>query len=183
MMDREAALALVRRHVSKEFNVKHMIAVGAIMHGVAKRVGEDADRWELAGIFHDIDYELCSGPSDHTLKAEELLKGQVDPEIVEVIKSHNWENTGVKPDSKFKIGLICCDGASGLLVACALVMPNKKLAEVKPESVIKKYHSKDFAKGASRERMAMCSQIGLELPEFLSIALSSMRERSAELGL
>ena len=183
MMSREAAIELIRKHVSKEFNVKHMIAVGAIMHGVALKLNEDAERWELAGLLHDVDFEMCSGPTDHTLKAQELLQGIVDQEIIDVIKAHNWEHTHIRLDSKFKLGLVCCDAASGLLVACALVMPNKKLSEVKPESVLKKYGSKDFAKGASRERMAMCSQIGLDLPEFLSIALTSMRERAQELGL
>ena len=74
MLERRAALELVKKHVAKENNIKHMIAVGGIMRSVATRLGEDADRWELVGILHDIDYEVCSGPEDHTVKAKELLR-------------------------------------------------------------------------------------------------------------
>jgi uncharacterized protein len=182
MLEREKALDLVRRYVTKENNIKHMIAVGAIMRSVASRLNEDANKWEVVGILHDIDYEVCSGPSDHTVKAKDLLKDSVDEEIIEAIMAHNFENTKVPIDSHLKIGLIACDAASGLVLACALVMPSKKIADVKLESVIKKFRSKDFAKGVSRERMARCADLGLSLEEFLGLALSGMNGVSDAIG-
>jgi len=178
MLERETALDLVRKYVVKESNIKHMIAVGAIMRSVASRLNEDADKWEVVGILHDIDYEVCSGPEDHTVKAKDLLKNAVDEEIIEAIMAHNFENTKVPIDSRLKIGLVACDAASGLVLACTLVMPSKKIADVKLESLVKKFRSKDFAKGVSRERMARCTKLGLSLEEFLGLALSGMNDVS-----
>jgi putative nucleotidyltransferase with HDIG domain len=182
MLVRETALGLVRKYVTKENNIKHMIAVGAIMRSVASRLNEDANKWEVVGILHDIDYEVCAGPEDHTVKARDLLKDAVDTEIIEAIMAHNFENTKVPIDSRLKIGLIACDAASGLVLACALVMPSRKLADVKLESLAKKFRSKDFAKGVSRERISRCTELGLSLEEFLALALSGMNEVSDDVG-
>jgi len=182
MLERESALDLVRKYVTKENNVKHMIAVGAIMRVVATRLNEDANKWEVVGILHDIDFEVCAGPADHTIKAKELLNGIVDDEIIEAIMAHNYENTNVPIDSPLKIGLVACDAVSGLVLACALVMPSRKIADVKLESLVKKFKSKDFAKGVSRERISRCSELGLSLEEFLWLALSSMNNISGKLG-
>ncbi len=182
-MNRDDALALVRTRVSKENNVKHMIAVGAVMREAAIRLGEDPHRWELVGILHDIDFEICSGPNDHTLVAAEILRNQVDQEMIEAIMAHNFEHTKISLDSRLKRALVACDAASGLIIACALVMPSKKLAEVKPESLMKKYNSKDFARNVSRERISNCVDIGLPLEEFLPLSLEGMKKVSVELGL
>jgi putative nucleotidyltransferase with HDIG domain len=183
MLTRDEALKLVKKHVSKENNLKHMIAVGAVMREVAQRLGEDPERWEAVGILHDIDFELCTGLSDHTKIAKEILKGVVDDQIIEAIMAHNYENMGVPLDTKMKKALVASDAVSGLIVAAALVMPSKKLAEVKPDSLMKKFKSKEFARGASRERMAICSEFGLGLEEFLTIALEGMKKVADELGL
>ncbi|MGD1060357.1 MAG: HDIG domain-containing metalloprotein [Methanomassiliicoccales archaeon] len=183
MLTREEALALIRLHVSKENNVKHMIAVGAIMRVLAVRLGEDSARWERVGLLHDIDFEECHGADDHTLIAAQILAGKVDDEIIETIKAHNNEHTGVAVDTKLKKGLVAADAASGLIIASALVMPSKKLADVRPESLVRKYGAKDFAKGASRPRMAMCESLGLQLTEFLTLALDGMKSVAPELGL
>ncbi|MGD0818900.1 MAG: HDIG domain-containing metalloprotein [Methanomassiliicoccales archaeon] len=182
-LTRDEAITLVRRYVSKENNVKHMIAVGAAMSAVASRMGQDPARWELVGILHDIDFEICTGIEDHTLKAREMLEGKIDQELIEAIMAHNHEHTGVLPDTQLKKGLIACDAASGLVTACALVIPSKKLADVHPESLVKKFGSKDFAKGVSRERILVCEQIGIGRDEFLALCLDGMRAKATELGL
>lgn len=182
MLGKGKALDLVKKYVAKENNIKHMIAVGGIMHSVATRLGEDAGRWELVGILHDIDFEVCSGPHDHTVKAKDLLKDIVDAEVIEAIMAHNFENTKVPIDSRLKIGLVACDAASGLVLACTLVMPSRKIADVKIESLLKKFRSKDFAKGVSRERIMRCTELGISLEEFLALSLSGMNEVSNELG-
>ncbi len=183
MLSRVEALELVRQHVQKENNVKHMIAVGAVMRAVAVRMGENAERWELAGILHDIDLEECNGMADHTLKAKEILAGRADGELIEAIMAHNHEATGVPVDSRFKIALIASDAVSGLVTACALVMPSKKLADVQVSSVIKKFGNRDFAKGVSRERIMMCQELGVSRDDFLSLSLDGMRKAAGELGL
>jgi putative nucleotidyltransferase with HDIG domain len=182
-LSRAEALELVRSHVSKENNVKHMIAVGAVMKRLATRLGEDPSRWELVGLLHDIDFEECHGAEDHTLIASRILAGVVDDETIEAIKAHNGEHTGVAVDNKMKIGLVAADAVSGLVIASALVMPSKKLADVRPESLAKKFASKDFAKGASRQRMLMCESLAMPLDEFLALSLEGMRDVAPELGL
>jgi len=183
MISKEEALVLIRNHVKKENNVKHMIAVGAIMREIASKLGEDSEKWEMVGILHDIDFELCNGLSDHTKIAKDLLMGRVEDEIIEAIMAHNYENTGVAPDTKMKKALIASDAVSGLIIASALVMPSKKLSEVTIESLKKKFKSKDFAKGANRERISVCSDLGVSNDEFLAWALQGMLKSSEELGL
>jgi putative nucleotidyltransferase with HDIG domain len=183
MLKREDALALVRKNVAKENNVKHMIAVGAVMKETAKQLGEDASKWELVGILHDIDFERCTGLNDHTKIAKEMLKDLVTDEIIEAIMAHNYENTGVALDSRMKKALVASDAVSGLVVASALVMPSKKIEEVRLDSLMKKFKSKDFAKGASRDRIAVCTELGMTLEGFLSVALEGMKGVSGELGL
>jgi putative nucleotidyltransferase with HDIG domain len=182
MLEKETALDLVRKNVVKESNIKHMIAVGAIMRSVASRLNEDVNKWEVVGILHDIDYEVCTGPADHTIIAKELLEDVVDAEVIEAIMAHNFENTKVPIDSRLKIGLVACDAVSGLVLACALVMPSKKLGDVKLESLIKKFRSKDFAKGVSRERISRCTELGLSLEEFLGLALTGANDVSDAIG-
>jgi predicted hydrolase (HD superfamily) len=120
---------------------------------------------------------------DHTLVARDLLKGKVDDEVMECIMAHNAEATKVPVDTRMKIGLIASDAASGLVLACALVMPSKKLADVKKESLAKKFGNKDFAKGVSRDRIMFCEKLGLARDDFLETALLGMRYRAEELGL
>lgn len=183
MLKREDAFALVRKNVAKENNVKHMIAVGAVMKETAKQLDEDPLKWELVGILHDIDFEKCTGPNDHTKIAKEILKGIVTDDIIEAIMAHNYENTGVALDNRMKKALVASDAVSGLLVACALVMPSKKMGEVRLDSLMKKFKSKDFAKGASRDGLAVCTELGMTLEGFLSVALEGMKGVSGELGL
>jgi uncharacterized protein len=183
MLSRDQALELVRIHVSKENNVKHMVAVGAVMNQLAERLSQDISRWELTGILHDIDFEECTGMGDHTLKAKDILCDKVDESIIKSILAHNYEHTHVDPDDDMSIGLIACDAVSGLVIACALVMPSKRLADVKAESLLKKFHNKDFAKGADRERMKYCQRLNISIEEFLPLALDGMRKRATELGL
>lgn len=182
-MMRDEAIRLVREHVKKENNIKHMISVGAVMRATAARLGEDLDRWELVGILHDIDFEKCKGLEDHTLVARGLLRGVADEEMMQAIMAHNHENTGVLLDTPMKKALVASDAASGLVVATALVMPSKRLADVKPDSLLKKYKTKDFAKGADRGRIANCEELGMGVPEFLAVALEGMKAVASELGL
>lgn len=184
MVSRSDALKLVREHVCDERLVKHMIAVGAIMRGLAEYFSEDADVWEVVGILHDIDYEYTKDrPELHGLKSAEILEGVLSDNLLETIKAHNYEHTGVEPSKRIDYALIAADAISGLIVACALVMPNKRLSEVKVKTVLKKFKSKDFARSVRRDKILFCEKLGLSLEEFVEIALGSMRDVAEELGL
>ncbi|MCK4474237.1 HDIG domain-containing protein [Candidatus Bathyarchaeota archaeon] len=184
MLTREEALSLVKKNVSKRNIVYHMIAVEAIMRSLARHFGEDEDLWGLTGLLHDIDYEKIGDAWEkHGILAEEILKGMVPEEVKRSIKAHNFERTQVMPETKMEKALIACDSISGLLVACALVMPSKKLADVKVKTIKKKFKDKDFARGADRERMLFCEKIGVPKEKFFEIALDGLRSYAAEIGL
>jgi putative nucleotidyltransferase with HDIG domain len=184
MLTRPEALGLIERNISKRNVIYHMIAVEAIMRSIAKNLGEDDERWGLVGLLHDIDYEKTeTAPERHALLAEDSLNGLVDSEVIRAIKSHNFEHTGCKPETRMEKALIAADAVSGLLIACALVMPSKKLMDVKVESVVRKFKDKDFARGAHRERMLYCEQIGLSKEKFFEIALTGLKEHAEEIGL
>jgi len=184
MLTREEALSLVKKNVKKMNIVYHMIAVEAIMRALAKHFGEDENLWGLTGLLHDIDYEKIGDAWEkHGILAGEILKDMVSEEVKRAIKAHNFERTNVIPESRMEKALICCDAISGLLVACALVMPSRKLAEVKVKTVKKKFKDKDFARGAERERILICEEIGIPREKFFEIALNGLKSVAAEIGL
>jgi len=185
MLRREEALRSVEKNVTKRNFVYHMLAVEAIMESVAKHFGEDEYVWGLTGLLHDIDYgKTESSPEKHALLAEEILKDFVLPEeVIRAIKAHNFQYTHVKPETRMEKALIACDAVSGLLVACALVMPSKKLTDVKLETIINKFKAKDFARGVDRERILFCEEIGISKEKFFEIALKGLKNISSEIGL
>ncbi len=183
-MNREKALAIVKEYIKDDKLFKHVLAVEAIMRRLAKYFGEDAEKWGLAGLLHDIDYEMTmNNPEKHAKVAYEILKGKVDEDILHAILSHNYEHTGVKPETKMEKALIACDALSGLLVACALVMPSKKLDEVKISTINKKFKQKDFARGVNRNKIMLCEEIGVPKEKFFEIALEGLKKISTEIGL
>jgi putative nucleotidyltransferase with HDIG domain len=163
---------------------RHMLATEAIMRGLALRLGEDPDAWGLAGLAHDLDAEETVDEfSRHgTVAADALRELGVAAEVVHAVAAHNPE-TGVTADSRLDVALLSADQVSGLITAAVLVRPDKDIAEVKLSSLRKRYRERAFARGVDREAIARCTQLGLELEEFMAIGLTAMQERAAELGL
>jgi len=181
-MNREEALELVKQNLQNENLVKHCLSVEACMREFAKKFGEDEDKWGLAGLLHDLDYDTTvDDPDNHTLKTEEILKPfSMDPDIIHAIKAHN-QKAGL--DSKMDIALYTVDPTSGFITACALMHPSKKLENVNLKRMKKRFKEKSFAKGANREQMAECTRMDVELEEFLVVCLAAMQGISGELGL
>ncbi len=188
MLSRNEALGLIDQYIKNEKLKKHMLAVEAIMRALARKLGKDEKLWGLVGLLHDIDYELAHEKGEdwmkyHGILAEEILKGKLPNEALHAIKAHNFENTGVKPQSDLDYALIASDSISGLIIACALVMPNKKLEEVKIETIAKKFKSKDFCRRIKREHITYCEKLGLKLGEFFELSLNALKEIASDLGL
>ncbi|MCJ7633364.1 HD domain-containing protein [Candidatus Bathyarchaeota archaeon] len=183
-MDREEALTLVKSHVHRTNLLKHMLAVEAIMREVANCLNEDAGLWGVLGLLHDLDFdETYDNPEFHGTRSAEMLTGKVDDELLRAIKAHSYVHTGVKPESKMEKALIAADAVSGMIIACALVMPGKKLSEVRLENVVKRLKEKDFARNCNREHMLFCEQIGLSWPKFAELALHALQGINRELDL
>ena len=173
----------LNENISNENLKKHMMAVSAIMQGLARKFGEDEEIWMLTGLLHDIDYERVGGDMErHGLVSAEMLEGRLLEECLHAIKAHN-ESVGVKAEGLLDKSLIAADAVSGLIVAAALVMPNKRLSEVRVSTLKKKFKDKSFARNVDRNRIRVCEEIGLDFEEFLGIALESLRGVSAQLGL
>jgi len=183
-MTREEVLDSIKANVENENLIKHMLATEAIMRALARRLGEDEEVWGLTGLLHDIDVELTEGDMKAHSKlgadlARELGAGET---IAHAILSHN-EAHGIPLTTKLDKALFCADPLTGLITAAAMVHPDKKLAGLEAESVIRRFKEKGFAAGANREQIAQCSQIGLELEEFIELGLKAMQGIAEELGL
>ncbi len=184
-LTREAALNLVKENVTKRNFVYHMLAVEAIMRSLAEQFGEDEHLWGLTGLLHDIDYGKTEDtPEKHATLAAEILRDFALPaEITRAIKAHNFQYTDVRPKTRMEKALIACDAVAGLLIACALIMPSKKLAEVSVRTVNKKFRAKDFARGVDRNRILVCEGIGIPRETFFQISLHALTPISTEIGL
>jgi hypothetical protein len=188
MLTREEAFQLVKEQVENDRLIKHMLAVEAIMKKCAEFLGEDKEKWDLVGLLHDIDFGKIDFKDPeyakiHGVLSEEILKGKVSDEMIRCIKSHNFENLGVMPESKMDYCLIAADAISGLIIACALVMPTKKLSDVKVDSIKKRYNEKDFARNCNREYMLYCEKADIPMDKFYEISLAALQEIAPELGL
>ena len=183
-MTRGEALNLVQEKIKTPNLIKHCLAVEAVMRELAKYFGEDTEKWGLAGLLHDIDYEETkTSPEKHSLiGAEILVEKGIEAEIIDAIKAHNVFHN-LPRETKMAKALFCSDPITGLIVAAALVMPNKKIAEVTADNVLNRYKEKGFAKGANREHIAACSELELTLEKFAEISLQATQNISQELGL
>ncbi len=183
-MTRDEALDSIKANVENANLVKHMLATEAIMRALAKRLGEDEEEWGLTGLLHDIDVELTEGDMDsHSKLGADLTRelGASDA-MTHAILCHN-EMHDIPRETKLDKALFCADPLTGLIIAAALVRPDKKLAGLEAKSVMKRFKEKSFAAGANREQISLCSQIGLELAEFIQLGLESMQGIAEDLGL
>lgn len=182
---RTDAWALLNEHVKNPNMLKHCLASEAVMRAVARRLGQDEEVWGLAGLLHDVDVELTGADlSVHGLRAAEMLAERgVAPEIVDSVRMHNEKAHGQKRSTVFHKALAASETITGLITATTLVYPDKKLAGVKPSSVVKRMKEKAFAASVDRDIIRECEQIGIPLPEFAQLAVDAMRAIAPELGL
>lgn len=185
---REQAWELLTSKMQNQNLRRHCLSVEAVMRALAQHFEASAEKWGIIGLLHDGDYELTKDkPEEHTLVMHRWLKdmGVEDPEILCAILSHNAEITGHhSPSNNLEWSLYCCDELTGFIVAVALILPSKKLADVTVESVIKKLSQKAFAAAVDRTQIAKCEEkLSIKLEDFVSIALKAMQDISSDLGL
>ncbi|MFZ5516406.1 MAG: HD domain-containing protein [Candidatus Zhuqueibacterota bacterium] len=181
-MDRDEAYALAKSKFSNKNLFKHVLAVEAVMREIAHYFGEDEAKWGLAGLLHDLDYEeTMHCPERHTLVTEEMLqKYDIDSEIIDAIKCHNDK---APRDTRMGKVIYAADPVTGLIVAAALMHPDRKLKSIDVPFIMRRYKEKRFAAGANREQIQSCADFGLTLEQFLDIALCAMQKIDKELGL
>lgn len=181
-MNREEAFALVKENLKNRNLVKHCLAVEACMRAVAARLGKDPEPWGLAGVLHDLDYELTEkSPDLHTTETVKMLEGRgLAPEVIHAIQAHAGKVTCQSP---MDWAIYSIDPLTGLIIAATLMHPNKKLKAIDLDFVKRRYKEKSFARGARREEIEECRNLGLDLDEFVSIAIQAMQGIDTDLGL
>lgn len=183
-MQRDEAFVLVREMIPNANLVNHCVATELIMEALARRcglTGMDIERWALAGLLHDLDYaETAEDFERHGLVTAEMLTGKIDEETLHAILAHAGK---AARESLMDTALYAADPTTGFIVAAALVRPGRDLAGVEVRSLLKRWKEKAFARGANREQMAACEELGLSREEFLGLSLAAMQARAADIGL
>jgi len=178
-MNRQEALSSIKANVENEDMIKHMLAVEAIMKALAIHLDEDENEWALAGLLHDIDIELTEGDIlIHGKLGADLVKDLGASEAVaHAILCHD-EGQGMLCENMLDWALFCADRLTHLITAAVQLKPDMKIADLNAESVKKRLGEKSFAPEVNREQLARCSELGLELEEFMGIGLVAMQEIS-----
>ena len=182
-MERSAALELVRKYTEKDITYRHLISVEGVMRALARHFNEDEDKWGLAGLWHDLDYDQTADDFErHTHLTVEWLReeGMDDETILNAILAHKY------PDHRHALidqAIVHADAVAGLVVAAALVRPEKAQG-MKVSSVKKKLKEKSFAPGVEREEIRNVEEsIGVPLDEFLGIAIEGVQQVAPEIEL
>jgi putative nucleotidyltransferase with HDIG domain len=182
---RDKALALLNEKLAAQPRlIKHCLATEAIMRRLAPRFDANPDFWGLTGLLHDVDLvEVADDMHRHAaVGAGWLAELGAHPELVAAVRRHN-DALGEPRTSALEHALAAAETVTGLIIATALVYPDKKLASVKTKSVAKRYKEKLFAAGADRAIIAECETIGVPLAEFLELSLQAMTEIAPQLDL
>jgi putative nucleotidyltransferase with HDIG domain len=183
-MNRNEQLELLRANLKNKNLFKHCLATEAVMRALARRFDENEEVWATAGLLHDIDYdETAQTPERHGNIGADMLAGSgFSDEIVAAVRAHN-PAAGAQRVGLMDKALAAVDPLTGLIVAAALIRPEKKLQIVDTQFVLNRFGEKLFAKGATREELRKCEEFGLSLEEFVTISLDAMKSISGELDL
>jgi putative nucleotidyltransferase with HDIG domain len=181
-MDIQSARALAREKTEKDTTYRHLVSVEGVMRRLGRHFGEDEHRWGLTGLFHDLDQDqTADDPERHANLAAEWLRGAgVDEDVVNGVLAHGHPEYQGDRMSK---AVVAADALGGLLVAAALVRPERS-AGMKVSSIKKKLKEKAFAPGVNRDEIRQAEeQLGLELDQFIELGIEGVQEVAGEIGL
>ena len=193
-MNRDQAYEILTTLVKNENLIKHHLACEASMMGIYSWIQKSKDlpidkkeqeKWGIVGLLHDADYELTKGhPEKHTLVLKEKVGNRMPDDIMYAIASHNSKYSKLLPTSFMDWAIVCCDELTGLIIAAALILPDKKLASLDKNFILKRFNEKSFAKGADRKTIEQCEKhLDIPLNDFIRIVLLAMQNIAPSLGL
>lgn len=180
----DEALSLLKEFNQSESLLKHAYCVEGVMRYMARKAGQDEEKWGIVGLMHDLDYERF--PEQHCRKTQQLLEERGWPEeYIRAIVSHGWGICNdVEPQSKMEKTLYAIDELTGLIIAVALVRPSRSVADLEARSVMKKWKDKAFAAGANRSLIEKgAAMLGVELTELVTDVIMGMRQVADKIGL
>lgn len=180
-MERSQALTLLHQYVKNPKMIMHCLASEAVLRSMARRLGEDEEKWGLAGLLHDLDVETTD-MNTHAMESARILKEKgVDEEVVEAIMLHNEDaQHAMQRSKKLHHALAAGETITGLIIATSLVYPDKMVQSVKPKSILKRMKEKAFAASVKRENILECEKAGIPLAEFAELALNAMKKLEQE---
>jgi uncharacterized protein len=184
MKTREYYLALLNNNIKNPKMIAHCLASEAVLRALANRFNENEEVWGIAGLMHDIDVEFTSSdPKRHAIEGAELLKAEGLPDdAIDAIRMHNEMATGLERTTRFQHALAAGETITGLIFATAMVYPDRKIASVKPKSVVKRMKEKAFAASVNRETIMECEKIGIPINEFAELSIEALKPIAEELG-
>ncbi len=181
---REAALELFKEFNKTESLLKHALAVEGVMRFMARKYGEDAEKWGVIGIIHDLDYEMY--PEQHCAMTKKILEEHNWPEeYIRAVLSHGWGLVSdVKPETLLEKTLFAIDELTGLVATSALVRPSRSVMDLEVRSVRKKWNDRRFAAGIDRSVIEKgAGMLGVSLDDLINDCILGMREVAGEIGL
>lgn len=181
---RESAIELFRKYNKSESLYKHALAVEGVMRYIARKAGEDVEKWGIIGLIHDLDYEMY--PEQHCIMTKKILEENNWPaEYVRAVLSHGWGLvTDVEPQSRLEKTIFAIDELTGLVVTSALVRPSKSVLDMEAKSVKNKWKDKRFAAGVDRSVIEKgAAMLGLSLDDLIKDCIMGMREVADSIGL
>jgi uncharacterized protein len=185
ILPREQALELLKNYIKNERMIAHSIASEAVLRALALKLGKDLDKWGQAGLLHDIDVEITNAdPLIHgPAGARMLAEMGIDEDIVDAIAMHNEVAAGKERTTEFQFALAAGETITGLITATTYVYPDRRVASVKPKSVVKRMKEKAFAASVKRENILECEKIGISMDDFAILAIGAMAAIAEEIGL
>jgi len=180
----DAALALFKEFNQSESLLKHAYSVEGVMRYMARKMGEDEERWGIVGLIHDLDYERF--PEQHCKKSQGILEERGWPEeYIRAIVSHGWGIcSDVEPQTNMEKILYAVDELTGLITAVAIIRPSRSVADLEAKSVMKKWKDKSFAAGVNRSVIEKgTGMLGIELRDLITDTIMGMREVADKIGL
>ncbi len=181
---REMALELFKKYNKTESLTKHALSVEGVMRYMARKAGDDEEKWGIIGLIHDLDYEMY--PDQHCTMTEKILRENEWPEeYIRAVLSHGWGlASDVKPETLLEKTIYAIDELTGLVATSALVRPSKSVLDMEARSVKKKWNDKKFAAGVDRSVIEKGAEmLGVSIDELITDCIMGMREVADEIGL
>ena len=181
---RADAWALLTEYTKTPALQKHALMVEAVMEHFGRLAGEDEEVWGVAGLLHDLDYEMY--PEEHCKKAEEIMRERgIDETYIRAMSCHGYGLcTQTKPETQMEKTLFAIDELTGLIHAVCIMRPSKPFLDLEVKSVKKKFKDKRFAAGVDRDVIRQgCEMLGMELDELIQETIEGMKEKAEAIGL
>ena len=190
-MTREEAYHILTKYIQNKNLINHCRSCEAAMQALCKHLHPDASeqevqKWGITGLLHDFDYEIAQKENKLEQHGNLLFAQEtgIPGDIKHAIQAHNFENTKILPENDMDWAIACVDQLTGLIIASALIKPEKRLDAIDTEFVLKRFGKKDFARGVNREAIQRCeTELYISLKDFIAITLKAMQQIHAELGL